>query len=175
MDERVRHDWLIWTREGILTGHFRGERSREKDRLFLDHSTSPAFSSHHFFLLSFCYSFLSSVLWSASCIALAHARSQHQSALLRDFWVFNHALPQLLLFPIWIHPVHLIPVAFTLRGKTNTKICSTLKALIESLGGPIKSFLASYISSRYCFSFKWKNCLQKPNKLDTFTRVWGPF
>lgn len=53
-------------------------------------------------LRSLCYSLLSSLpaLWPGSCVALAHAGSQHQSTLLRDFWVFNHALPQPLFLPI---------------------------------------------------------------------------
>lgn len=126
VDECVRHDWLIWTGEEIWKGHLRGERIGEKGSQFLDRSTSPALSWHHLFdaLLSLRYSLLSSlsVLRSASCIALAHAGSQHQGALLRDFWVFDHALPHLLLLPVWVHPFHISPIALTLRGETNTKI-----------------------------------------------------
>lgn len=53
----------------------------------------------------------------SSCVAPAHAWSQHQSTLLRDFWVFSHALPQPLFLPEWVHPVYLVPVTFAWRGE----------------------------------------------------------
>ena len=138
VDECVRHDWLIWTGDEIWTG---GKKSGEGWPLLLHeswtlhcsvcswqfHSISPLLSpSHHFFvlLLSLCYppsSFLP-VLAPCSWVALAHAGSQHQRTLVGDFWVLNHALPQPLFLPIWVHPVYLVPVAFALRGdETNTQ------------------------------------------------------
>lgn len=65
-------------------------------------------------------------LWSPSTVhrsgsraALAHAWPQHQSTLLRNLWVFDHALPNLLFLPVRVHPVHFISVAFTL-GREET-------------------------------------------------------
>lgn len=84
--------------------------------------------SHQFLLL---FSFILSVLWPGSCVALAHAGSQHQSTLVRDFWVFNHALPQPLFLPAWVHPVYLIPIAVALREE-ETNICFTLWEPLES-------------------------------------------
>lgn len=52
----------------------------------------------------------------ASCVVFAHAGSQHQSALLRHLWVFHHALPQPLLLPVGVHPVHLAAVAQAWRA-----------------------------------------------------------
>lgn len=60
------------------------------------------------------------VIHSGSCGArgaFAHAGPQHESTLLGDFWIFNHALPQPLLLPVWVHPVHLVPVTCALRGQ----------------------------------------------------------
>lgn len=55
-----------------------------------------------------------------SCVTLAHAGPQHQRALMRDLWVFDHALPHPLLLAVWVHPVDLVPIAFAFRGETVT-------------------------------------------------------
>lgn len=57
------------------------------------------------------------LLPSRSCVVLVHGGSQHQRTLLRDLWVFNHVLPHPLLFPIWVHPVYLVSVAFAFGGR----------------------------------------------------------
>lgn len=129
-DECVRHDWL--------NGASQEERSRERDDLcslmsvwvlnpfvffltvpLLQLSppavTSPLPPSLLFFFILSCLCF-----HPGSCVAPAHAGSQHQSTLVRDFRVFYHALPQPLFLPVWIHPVYLVPVAFALRGKEGT-------------------------------------------------------
>lgn len=118
----VRHDWLFRTGEAVWTGR------RERDSLFehccvlfyLLQLSSLAFAS----LLSlpplsqlFC--FIPSVCTSGpgSRAVLTHAGSQQQSALLRDLRVFHHALPQPLLLPVRVHPVHLVTIALALRDK----------------------------------------------------------
>lgn len=134
--------WLaVLDRNRDLNRASQGRRSSERDGLCSFMSVGPfavvfmfffwpfhfstSSPSHHFFLflLSICYSLLSSlsVLWSASCVALAHAGSQHQSTLVRDFWVFNHTLPQPLLLPVGVHPVYLVPVAFALSEEETNK------------------------------------------------------
>lgn len=102
VDECVRHDWL--------NRASREEGSRKRDDLCcsqswaftLDRSTSPDLSSHlHITSSSLIHSLLSlSVLRSGSCVATSHAGSKHQSTLMRDFWLFNHALPQPLFLPV---------------------------------------------------------------------------
>lgn len=71
------------------------------------------------------------VLEFGSCAALTHAWPQHQSTLLRNLWVFYHALPNSLFLPVRVHPVHFISIAFTLRRKRR-HVCFTLLGQLKS-------------------------------------------
>lgn len=99
----VRHDWLA-NEEGCW---------QEVTSCFITPRWSPALMSGLSLSLILARW---RVLFPASCAVLAHAGSQHQSALLRHLWVFNHALPQPLLLPVRVHPVHLAAVAQACRA-----------------------------------------------------------
>lgn len=45
--------------------------------------------------------------------ALGHAGPEHEHALYSSPGVVGHLLPQALLFPLRIHPVHVLPMAHT--------------------------------------------------------------
>lgn len=132
----VSKAWLaVLDRRGHLNRASQGERSRDRERDRVSFNLgpfavlffSPALSSRlHITSLSFSspavvlFHPLCLHLRPGSCDVLAHAGSQQQSALLRDFRVFHHALPQPLFLPIWVHPVYHVPVALALRGEDTT-------------------------------------------------------
>lgn len=83
---------------------------------------------------------------------LTHAGSQQQSALLRDFRVFHHALPQPLLLPVRVHPVHLVTVALALRDKT--LLCKHLFCFIAATKEP-KGLKKKTQSETQAWDFEW--------------------
>lgn len=92
-----------------------------------DSSTCPGLSLHLPCLPLF-FSFVPpSCVGPGSCIAPAHAGSQHQSTLMRDLWVFNHALPQPLFLSVRVHPVYLAPVTRPFWGERNKNVFALLE------------------------------------------------
>lgn len=132
----VRHDWLDTRRD--LDRKSQGERRKWvslRTRLSLCFVLFLSFSrplTPSPLLVPFSSS-LSAVLPPASCVVFAHAGSQQQSALLRHLWVFHHALPQPLLLPVGVHPVHLAAVAQAWRGGGANVSFGFFSGLIKSL------------------------------------------